>query len=153
MNDEEYLDAFSDLAFAELDDADGDITKLDDPLHTAAIIFAAQGVIDNGGLRYFFESNWPYHPPYSVFADAYERIGRLAAASAIREAAATFGVDDPEHHCDLRCDYIDEHYDSDTYEVIGWNDCICGDEEVWTDLTAWLKSQKNVAEQVAASDR
>ena len=142
MNDESYMEAMADIAFEQMSKVDDDVTKLAEPLHTVAIIFAAQGIIDNGGLRYFFESNWPWHTSYSIFADAYERIGRTAAAKSLRDAAATFGIPDPEHDCDARRDYIEEHYDDDTHEVTGWNDCICGDEQVWSDLASWLRDQK-----------
>ena len=33
-----------------------DINQLHDPIRTVVLVHAAQGVIDNGGLQYFFES-------------------------------------------------------------------------------------------------
>jgi hypothetical protein len=52
--------------------------KIDDLPRSVAIfliVYSAQGVIDNGGYRYFFESDWPDNPPYSKFYDAYSAIG------------------------------------------------------------------------------
>lgn len=66
------------------------------PQSVVALVVPAQGVIDNGGLRYFFENDWPGQPPYSVFVDAYQVIGADPEARAIAEAAASFGVTHPE---------------------------------------------------------
>lgn len=133
------LDEISSIAFQKLEAAGDDFSNIEEPYRTVAIIFAAQGVIDNGGLVYFFENDWPHAPPYSVFADAYERIGRLEAAHAIRNAAASFGVDMPERECDRRRKFIDQHCDHEKLGVSGWDDCICGDDQVWTDLSTWVQ--------------
>ncbi len=139
MSDEELLDEVSDIAFDKLTEADDRMEGLEEPYKTVAIVYSAQGIIDNGGLQYFFESDWPNNPPYSIFADAYERIGRVEAAKALRDAAATFGIPNPERDVDARRAYIEANYDEDAFEIRGWNDCICGDEQVWTDLASWVR--------------
>ncbi|TWT33011.1 DMP19 family protein [Blastopirellula retiformator] len=147
MNDEALLEQVSDTAFKMLKKVDNDPTQIEEPYRTVAIIYAAQGVIDNGGLIYFFESDWPGQPPYSLFADAYQRIGRVEAAAALREAAESFGITEPEKHREQRQAYMDrflgEDEDDEEFEEVSegipWNDCICGDEQVWTDLAAWVR--------------
>ena len=94
--DEDITDEAMDVALEKLGEVGGDIRRLDEPFRTVAIIGAAQGVIDNGGLRYFFESDWPEQPPYAVFVDGYRAIGAKAEAEAIRAAAETFGFAKPE---------------------------------------------------------
>lgn len=139
MDDDTLLDKMSDIAFEKMDAADDDLSNVEEPYRTVAIIYAAQGVIDNGGLVYFFENDWPRTPPYSVYADAYERIGRLEAAKAIRDAAASFGIDTPEKNIETRRQFIEQHYNDDEVGVDGWNDCICGDKKVWSDLASWVR--------------
>ncbi|QDV22242.1 DMP19 family protein [Aureliella helgolandensis] len=139
MDDDTLLEKMSDIAFQKMDAADDVLSKVDEPYRTVAIIYAAQGVIDNGGLVYFFENDWPRTPPYSIYADAYERIDRLEAAQAIRDAAASFGVKNPEKDIDSRRQYIENHYNEDEFEVDGWNDCVCGDEQVWSNLATWVR--------------
>jgi hypothetical protein len=143
MDDKTLLDKASDIALRMMNDAGDDISKVDEPFRTVAIIYAAQGVIDNGGLVYFFENDWPRNPPYSVYADAYERIGRIEAANAIRHAARSFGIENPEHHIDERRAYMEKHYNERTFSIDGWNDCICGDERVYSDLASWVRKNYN----------
>ena len=76
----DFLRIASDAADVELKRAGNDVTRLSEPHRTVVVIHAAQGIIDNGGLIYFFESDWPGTPPYSVFSDAYRRIGKTDAA-------------------------------------------------------------------------
>lgn len=142
MKDEDLLDALSDMAFQRMSAVDNDLSRMDEPFKTIAIVYSAQGIIDNGGLRYFFESDWPHKPPYSEFADAYERIGHVDAANALRSAAASFGVDRPESNREVRVAYMDANYDEEAFGVRGWDDCICGDARVWKDLAMWARTHQ-----------
>lgn len=141
MSDKELLDKASDVAFDKLAKAKDRLDRLDEPYKTVAIIYSAQGVIDNGGLAYFFENDWSNHPPYSMFADAYERIGRIKAAQVIRDAAASFGVSDPEKNMTARRAYIEANSKKEVFDGMVWDDCVCGDDEVWTGLAAWIRAQ------------
>ena len=51
--------------------------------------------LNNGGFRYFFENDFPNHPPYSDFSDDYREIGVTDVADWIDAAAALFGFPDP----------------------------------------------------------
>ncbi|MFN3150606.1 DUF4375 domain-containing protein [Bremerella sp.] len=137
---ESLLRRLYDIAIEKLSDVDDDFSKVEEPFQTIGIIYSAQGVIDNGGLIFFFQHDWDGQPPYSLFADAYDRIGRPEAAQAIRDAADSFGLDHPERDGAARRDYINHHYNPAEYEVDGWNDCLCGDELVWTNLEKWVRS-------------
>jgi len=137
----------SDAADVELKRAGNDITKLSEPHLTVAIIHASKGIIDNGGLVYFFESDWPGTPPYSIFSDAYRRIGKTDAADDIDRAVDSFGFDHPERRRQLRQDFMDTQFggeDDDGEETEGlwevqWTDRICGDDTVWDALAEWIQ--------------
>jgi hypothetical protein len=137
----EILERASKLAFKKLKAAGGKVAKLEEPHLTVAIVYSVQGVIDNGGLTYFFESDWPGKPPYSLFADAYQGIGSADAAAAITQAAESFGVPHPEKDQKLRNSYMERFFDpkSDGHDC--WDDPICGDERVWTNLAKWIQKQ------------
>lgn len=149
MKDQEaLLDRAINIVFERLNQVDGDVSKLEEPFRTVAIIHSAQGVIDNGGLVYFFESDWPNQPPYSLFIDAYRQIGKEDSAAAIEYAAKSFGVPDPEKHVELRNKFMQQHFwsDSEHYEpTVEWDDDICGDEEVWCKLAQWIRTQGDSA--------
>jgi len=42
----------------KLKKASDDICRLPDAIRNFLLVYSAQGVIDNGGYRYFFQSNW-----------------------------------------------------------------------------------------------
>ena len=139
---EEILDQASEIVFEKLAEVDRDARRLEEPYRTVAIVYAAQGVIDNGGFLYFFASDWPGNPPYSLFVDAYRRIGSKGAADAIDQAAKSFGIPSPETNSDFRNSFMDRHFLTDDVEGAGtieWNDVVCGDKEVWANLATWIQ--------------
>lgn len=140
-------------AYDRLQAVDNDATKLAEPYRTLVLIESAQGIIDNGGLIYFFESDWPGCPPYSAFSDAYRRIGMPDAADDLDRAAKSFGFQEPEKYRERRQAFMAKQFgseDDDGEEIEGqwevqWTDRICGNEDVWTMLSDWLRTQeKNV---------
>ena len=138
MTDDALLDKGSEIAFKKLGEAGERMEDLEDPYKTVAIIYSAQGVIDNGGMGYFFENDWPNNPPYSVFADAYERIGRVDAARALRDALKSFDVPNPERNRKARMEYMKAH--QERFNGMVWDDCVCGDKKVFADLAHWVRS-------------
>ncbi len=83
------------IAHAKLKEVDNDIRRLGDPHRTLILVESSKGVIDNGGLIYFFEMDWAGCPPYSTFSDAYRKIGLHDAADDIDNAAKSFGFEAP----------------------------------------------------------
>jgi hypothetical protein len=104
---------------------------------TIVAVSSAQGVIDNGGFRYFFGSNWPGRPPYSFFSDAYRAIGARKAARLIDQGAALFAFDHPERKGALRKRLLKSL--PDTHRLIVLGDRVCGDMTVWTQLERYAK--------------
>jgi hypothetical protein len=124
--------------------------KLPVPLKTVVIFVSAQGVIDNGGLEYFFESDFPGAPPYSLFVEAYRNIGAAAEATAIAEAADVFPFANPHKHLLERNEFL-ERFQSDENESAAnpfdpYNAILCGSKTVWEKLNQY------VAENEAAFD-
>ncbi|HQY88985.1 MAG TPA: hypothetical protein PK402_10015 [Tepidisphaeraceae bacterium] len=140
QEDEKWLDKVMDIAFEKLEEVDDDYSLVEEPFQTIAIIIAAQGVIDNGGLRYFFDYDWPRNPPYSVYADAYRRIGCERQAVAIEVAASSFGVADPQNQRELRRKYIEAHYNEKEFNVDGWPECMYTQDGVEEQLVSWARS-------------
>src|ERR687890_591346 len=88
------FDRALDYALAEVSRI-GDLRKLPARLRTVVLVHAAQGIIDNGGVQYFFESDFPGQPPYSVFVDAYHTIGAEDEAQALADAVKLFPFANP----------------------------------------------------------
>jgi hypothetical protein len=110
-----------DYAVSRLHEASGDIEALPLALQTLLVVESAQGIIDNGGLEYFYEADFPNNPPYSVFVEAYRRIGAESAASCIESTARMFPFEEPQLFEGLRQlwlekldDYVKRHQDAFT---------------------------------------
>jgi hypothetical protein len=128
----EVLDACIERAFALLPEVGGDPLDLEEPLCTVAIVTSSQGVIDNGGLVALFAGDWPGQPPYSIFVDAYRRIGATATADSIEQAAARFPFDEPERHPERREEFI-RGEGADEFEALtDW------DTDVWGLLALYV---------------
>ncbi len=112
---------------------------MDEHYQTVLLVAASQPYFDNGGLEYFFESDWQGNPPYSLFADAFDRVGRPESAQSIRDAAASFGFDQPEKNLDGRLDMMDMHQTKEGYSTLAWDQCACGDKVVWDNLVAYIR--------------
>ena len=75
-------------------------------LQTVWAVEQAQGVIDNGGFHYFFENDWPERPSYSVFVDAFRRIGANEAADCIHDAVEMFPSSNPHLDYQMRREFM-----------------------------------------------
>ena len=75
MADRTSLIKAADYAFRRFEEVGEQIDRLSDPLRTFVIVYSAQGLIDNGGLEYFFASDFPGNPPIPYLL---RRTGKLA---------------------------------------------------------------------------
>lgn len=144
MSDRDRLSLATDRAFAELEALGGDLSGLSEAARHLVLATSAQGVIDNGGYRSFFESDWPGTPDYSRFVEAYEAIGCHPQAEDLRRVVDTFGFPAPHEHADLRHAMIAEHYDPETNELAIWGDALCGDESVWEALRRYVEDHTDL---------
>jgi hypothetical protein len=79
---------------------------LDEPRLTFWAVEQAQGITDNGGFQYFFESDWPEKPNYIIFVNAYRRIGAKESADWIEDAVEQFPFADPQLDYKSRREYL-----------------------------------------------
>lgn len=63
---------------------------VNEPCRTAIIVDTALGIIGNGGFHYFFEANFPDAPDYSMFVEAFDRVGLSEIAQGIAALVAMF---------------------------------------------------------------
>jgi hypothetical protein len=138
MAEKSLLDRAAEYTYKELERLGGDPSKLDLPQQTVAILYSVQAIIDNGGFQYLFENDFPHDPAYSKFVEAYRRIGADAAAERLEKAVAMFPFDSPHLHQDQRLSFM-ETLDEDS-EFFELGNEVCGDEKVWTDLAAYVKT-------------
>src|SRR5688572_956304 len=126
-----------DVALAKAKDSP-DLSNLPLALRVVAIVHAAQGIIDNGGLQYFFEVDFPGKPPYSLFVDAYREIGASDEASVLEQAVSLFPFRDPHQHVRDRNWFMDSFKNQSGDEVNSpftpLDDVLCGNRAVWVCL-------------------
>ena len=119
-----------------------DVTKLPPPVRTLALVHAAQGVIDNGGLQYFFESDFPGEPDYALFVEAYRAIGADDAATTLERAVALFPFGAPHKHVKKRNEFLDSFLDEDEQPVNSpfqpLTAKLCGNRSVWEKLKKYV---------------
>lgn len=141
------LDRASAVVFDRLEAVGGDPRKLPHPLRVVTIVYSAQGIIDNGGLQYFFEADFPGKPPYTVFVEAYEAIGLHDAAALLAQAVALFPFKTPHRWVRKRNAFLNSFRDEDgrddasPFTVLG--DRLCGDPKVWKALATFVKKHRD----------
>jgi len=62
------------------------------------MLHAAQGIIDNGGLEYFFEAPFEGRPALDDFPTVFEAVGAHVSAAALREAFKRAGSPHASFH-------------------------------------------------------
>ena len=121
----------------------GDPDKLPPPVRTVVLVHAAQGIIENGGLQYFFESDFPGQPPYSVFVDAYRAIGALEEAKALADAVSLFPFANPHRFQARRDKFLEQFLDGGAHRPDSpfepFTDQLCGSNDVWPLLEAYVE--------------
>lgn len=110
-SDWDIIDWASKDVFRDEGSPDWNPYLLPEPLLTVWAVEQGQGIIDNGGFGYFYENDWPQNPPYSVFWDAFRRIGALEAAQCIETTAKLFPSERPELDYQMRRDHLNASSD------------------------------------------
>ncbi len=142
------LDRASDFTFARLKEAGNDISRLPIPLQTVAVIYSVQGIIDNGGLEYLFESDFNGTPEYSFFVEVYRRVGAESAASCIETAAAMFPFSQPHLHEEKRQKWLENVRDDESHLFVKLSRKVCSDETVFAKLAEHVGSNQNAFQAV-----
>ena len=131
-----------DYALSRLSEAAGDIQALPIALQTLLLVESAQGMIDTGGLAFFYEADFPNHPPYSAFVEAYTRIGADSAAACIAASADMFPFEEPQLFEPLRQLWLEKLCADPGGEFRSLSDRICGDASVWHKLREYVERHR-----------
>lgn len=130
-------------ATARIQAAGGDPTLLSLPEQTVVVVETVQGIIDNGGLEYLYENDFPGNPPYSFFVDSFRRIGADSVASCVETTAAMFPFPEPHLHCDARLEWLDKVREDTSHEFVRLSRLACGDESVFPKLEAYVQQNRD----------
>ena len=84
-----------------------DMTTMPDVERNIVAVITAQAVIDNGGFRYFFETDFDGKPHYNIFVEAYDQIGATESAGSIEQMLAHFPDKTPPEDHGKRRKYLD----------------------------------------------
>jgi hypothetical protein len=137
-----FLDQAIEYSLARLKAQNGDIYGLQTALQTVVIVSAAQGVIDNGGLEYFYECDFNGAPPYSLFVEAYRRIGAESAAFCIERTTEMFDFKLPHLSEGERRRWLKKVKTNEDHEFVKLSHRICGDVAVWEKLAEYATANR-----------
>lgn len=140
---EQLLDRVIAYSIACVERASGDVFQLPLPIQTVAVVQTAQGIIDNGGLEYFYESDFVGNPPYSFFAETFRRIGAEAAASRIEVSSHMFPFTDPHLHEAKRQLWLDGIKENEAHEFVVLSRRACGDTSVFSKLAEFIEENRS----------
>jgi hypothetical protein len=137
------LDRAIEYAVRRVEEASGDVFKLPEPIQTVAVVQTAQGIIDNGGFEYFYESDFVGTPPYSFFVEVFRRIGAEAAAERIERTSRMFPFADPHLHEAKRQLWLDEVKETESHEFVALSREACGDASVFAKLAEYVEQNRS----------
>ena len=136
--DQDLVERAATHAYAQLGILGGDITDLDLPLQTVAVVNVVQPIVDNGGFQYLFGRDFDFTPPYSLLSDAYRRIGADAAANLIDRAVSLFPFHEPHLRERERQRFMKSLPQNHEMFDLGYK--LCGDKAVWQALADYVKN-------------
>lgn len=134
------------LSTAEVKRLGGGVFALSEAFQTVVVVETAQGMIDNGGLEYFFEADFPGKPPYSFVVEVFRRIGAQSVADCIEQAARMFPFPEPHLHEDKRQRWLYTAKDDETGKFVRLSRRACGDESVFRKLATYVEEHRDAFE-------
>ncbi|MBD9406507.1 DUF4375 domain-containing protein [Acidovorax sp. ACV02] len=137
------LERASAYTTAKVLEADCCVSRLPEALQTVVVINTTQGIIDNGGLEYFYESDFPANPPYSFFAETFRRIGVESVASCIDEGSRMFPFPEPHLHEAKRRTWLDSVKDDEAHPFVHLSRKARGDELVFQKLAEYVDRHRD----------
>lgn len=121
----------------------GDPAKLPEAVRTVVLVHAAQGIINNGGLQYFFESDFPGQPNYSILVAAYDAIGATAEARVLEAAIASFPFSDPHKFRARREEVMERYAEGEIDPFYRYTKLLCGNKNVWRCLGRYVREHRD----------
>lgn len=92
-----------------------DFSEIDKPV---IYLVAATGIIENGGLRYFYENYFPDGVLHAEIAGCYRNIGMEKVAELIEKSAACFPAGHPQPELDARNEFLYDVGLNDAFDKI-----------------------------------
>jgi hypothetical protein len=120
--------------------ASGGLVHAPEPIQIAMTVCTAQGIIDNGGLQYFYEVDFEDRCPYSDFVDAYRKIGAIEAADLIERSYRMFPFSQPHLHESKRQQWLDHSKEDEGHEFHELSDRLIGNKSVFSKLKSYIES-------------
>ncbi|RZJ08063.1 MAG: DUF4375 domain-containing protein [Acidovorax sp.] len=136
MTDDQYF-AGTKVAIAK-EKAAGALRKCAVPVQVVLLVDSAQGIIDNGGLLYFYEVDFEEQGPYSDFVEAYRAIGAEEAATLLERSIRLFPFLDPHLHELKRQRWLDQIQEDENHEFNDLSDKLIGHKAVFPKLKEYM---------------
>lgn len=108
------------------------------PVRAVLLVDSAQGIIDNGGLQYFYEVDFEEQGPYTEFVDAYRTIGAEDAARLIERSIQLFPFADPHLHQPKRERWLDQVREVESHEFNDLSDKLIGHKGVFPKVKEYM---------------
>jgi hypothetical protein len=137
-----HLEEATVRAYKLLENVEGDVLRLAEPVQTLVLVDSSQGIIDNGGLEYLFENDFPGNAPYSLLVEAFRRVGAEAVASCIEKSSLMFPFAQPHLFPVKRQHWMDSIKGDDTHEFARLSRMACGDETVFQHLASYGENNR-----------
>ncbi|GAB1270331.1 hypothetical protein NBRC116493_35850 [Aurantivibrio infirmus] len=86
---------------------------------TVVYIVTAQGIIENGGFKYFFESDFDDGKvSHEEIINYFKKIGSVNTASTLKKILEIFPNSKPQKNLYKRQEYIEKYIDSDKNRIV-----------------------------------
>jgi hypothetical protein len=116
-----------------------EVDHLDQSCRMVVIVYSAWGLIENGGLQYFFENNFTGDPPYDVFTQACNGLGLTEIALGFSKLVSLFPFDDPHKSPRKRQEFVDSQPTTFMASMVELEDLVYAHEGIEKTLNAFLK--------------
>lgn len=118
--------------------AAGGLRNCATPVRAVLLVDSAQGIIDNGGLQYFYEVDFEEQGPYSDFVDAYRTIGAEDAARLLGRSIQLFPFADPHLYQAKRERWLNQVRENESHEFNDLSDKLVGHKGVFPKLKKFM---------------
>lgn len=134
---EDQLSAALEVAHAKMKVAGG-LQNVARPIQVAIIVSTVQGIIDNGGLQYLYESDFEDQLPYSAFVDAYREAGASDAADLLERSYRLFPFESAHLFETERQKWLDDVSEIADHEFNQLSDRLVGHPSVESKLMEYM---------------
>lgn len=140
MTDDEFFAAL-DIARQKMKAAGG-LRLAPRPVQVSLVVSTVQGIVDNGGLQYLYESDFEDHSSYVEFVDAYREIGAHDAADLLERSVSLFPFANPHLHEAKRQEWLDDVREVEGHQFNELSDRLIGHTAVFPKLMEYMARHK-----------